>query len=509
MRFDGDGRSASRRRRPLLGRRRRSRPVQARAAVRGVIFLQVAANGAGALVVLIYLRLLFPLSIEDRQSDELGLDVVVFGLYLVVTVLLAIPINRMVLRRGVQWVRQGRDPTPQERRATLQQPFRQTVSAFLVWLGAAIIFGLLNETEGRVPVGIVIAGLVTCSLLYLLLERHFRPIFELALEGAELPENRREILPRLMLAWLLGSAVPLIGLGLAPVAAADSQIALGWRMTLLVVTGIVAGGLVMRAAAGSVAGPINRVRRALGRVEAGDLEVRLPVDDLGEIGRLSAGFNAMVEGLREREQLHDLLDKQVGAEVTLQALSQDQYLGGERRVVTVLFVDLTGYTTFAEARPPEQVVAALNRFFQVVVDVVRDEGGLVNQFEGDAAMCLFGAPMDQPDHAARALRAAARLPLELARLTETPHAGIGVATGEAVAGFVGTTERFEYTVIGDVVNLAARLCDLAKGYDSGVLASAETVELAGTGTTAWRAAGPLEIRGRRQEADVFEVVAAS
>jgi adenylate cyclase len=472
--------------------------------VRGVILWQLAANGAGALVVLVYLRLLFPLRLEERTDEELGLDLAVFGGYLLVTVLLAIPVNRVVLRRAVQWVRENRPPTPHERRATLLQPFRQTVSAFLVWLGAAIVFGLLNESEGRVAIGIVLAGLVTCSLLYLALERHFRPIFELALEDATLPENRREILPRLMLAWLLGSAVPLLALGLAPATATDGQLTSGWRTALLVATGVFAGGLVMRAAAGSVAGPINRVRNALRRVEQGDLEVRLPVDDIGEIGRLSAGFNAMVEGLRERQQLHELLDKQVGAEVTQQALAHEPHLGGERRVVTVLFVDLTGYTSFAERHTPERVVKALNEFFQVVVDVVNDEGGLVNKFEGDAAMCLFGAPMDQPDHAARALRTAARLPEALSGLVDTPHAGIGVATGEAIAGFVGTDERFEYTVIGDVVNLAARLCELAKQHDSSVLASLETVENAGTVGLNWRAAGRVDIRGRVQSAEVLE-----
>jgi adenylate cyclase len=274
-------------------------------------------------------------------------------------------------------------------------------------------------------------------------------------------------------------------------------------MSLLVATGVVAGGLVMRAAAGSVSSPINRVRDALHRVEEGDLDVRLPVDDIGEIGRLSAGFNAMVEGLAERQQLHELLDKQVGREVTAQSLSQEPHLGGERRQVTVLFVDLTGYTAFAEQHSPERVVRALNNFFEVVIDVIDDEGGLVNKFEGDAAMCLFGAPMDQDDHAARALRAAARLPHEIARLVDTPHAGVGVATGEAVAGFVGTNTRFEYTVIGDAVNVAARLCELAKQNDSGVLADLETVHAAGTEGDGWHTAGRVEIRGRKQAAEVL------
>ena len=144
----------------------------------------------------------------------------------------------------------------------------------------------------------------------------------------------------------------------------------------------------------------------------------------------------------------------------------------------------------------------LNRFFRVVVAVVNREGGWVNKFEGDAALCLFGAPRDQPDHADRALRCAAALPRELAHADDLLTAGIGVASGDVLAGFVGTADRFEYTVIGDVVNLASRLCDEAKGTPGGVLAAATTVECA-TQADAWINAGDLSIRGRRNKAKVF------
>jgi adenylate cyclase len=456
--------------------------------------------------VFTYLRLLFPVSLDAGEDGVRGdeLDLVVFLAYLALSLILAIPVNRIVLNRAVQWVKEGRDPTDQERRATLNQPARQTVSAFVAWLGAAVIFGLLNDTESRVPAGIVLAGLVTCALLYLALERHFRPLFELALADAELPANRREIMPRIMLAWLIGSAVPIIGLGLAPITAPGGSLDLGWRLTVLVLTSIIAGGLVMVAAAGSVAEPVNRVRDSMRRVEQGDLGVSVPVDDRGEIGRLSSGFNAMVHGLREREQLEDLFGKAVGVEVAEQALERGPQLAVERRVVTVMFVDLIGYTAFAETSTPEQVVSMLNEFFQAVVDVVTAEGGIVNKFEGDAALCVFGAPVEQPDHAARALRAAARLPAAVARVPTAPAAGTGVAPGHVVAGNVGTTERYEYTVIGDVVNLADRLTELAKHHPSRVLASADTVAAAGAAAQGWVSAGAVQVRGRRQDVEIYE-----
>jgi adenylate cyclase len=270
----------------------------------------------------------------------------------------------------------------------------------------------------------------------------------------------------------------------------------------------------MSVAAVSVSRPLNRVRDALRRVEQGDTDVSVPVDDLGELGRLAEGVNDLVAGIREREELRDLFGRQVGQAgfADLALSGAEPTATGDRREVTVLFVDLRGYTRYAERHRPEEVVSMLNTFFRVVVAVVNREGGWVNKFEGDAALCLFGAPQDQSDHTARALRAALAIPRELEHSDLLLRAGVGVASGEVIAGFVGTPERFEYTVIGDVVNLASRLCDEAKSAAVGVLASARTVEEAraltpdGHGGDDWEPAGTLEIRGRRGRAEVYRPV---
>lgn len=483
--------------RAAVGPIRYERPVQARATVRGVLVLQLAANGAGALIVLAYLTILFPDS-SPADGEAADINTLIFGLYLLAAVIVAIPVNKMFLTKAMRWVRDGREPTPVERWATLVQPLQQTVSAFLVWLGAAIIFGVLNQTVAnslRVSAGIALAGLITCCLLYLLLERHFRPVFALALADADLPRWRREIQARLMLAWLLGSAVPLIAVGLAPVGVSAAELAQsGTRLTILVITGVVAGGLVMRAASTAVSLPIEEVSDALARVEEGDLDVFVQVTHIGEIGRLQHGFNAMVEGLRERRRLQDLFGRQVGTDVARRAVENDPELGGEAREITALFVDLENFTSYTESHTPEEVVTELNTFFAIVIRVVMDEGGWVNKFEGDAALCIFGAPAHQPDHAARALRAAARLPAEVAKLPDAPGVGIGVATGSVVAGNIGTAERYEYTVIGDAVNVAARLTELAKREHHPVLVSQDTIIAAGQ--TPGSAAGPARPTSR-------------
>jgi adenylate cyclase len=174
-----------------------------------------------------------------------------------------------------------------------------------------------------------------------------------------------------------------------------------------------------------------------------------------------------------------------------------------------LFVDIIGSTAMAEVLPPGEVVATLNDYFGCVVRVVGDEGGWVNKFEGDGALCVFGAPATQPDHAARALRAARRLRRELAELrTKRPglDVAIGVSAGPLVAGNVGTESRYEYTVIGRPVNEAARLSDLAKGKPGRVVASQAALERAGDEATRWASLGTVALRGQSAPTEIYEPV---
>ena len=154
-------------------------------------------------------------------------------------------------------------------------------------------------------------------------------------------------------------------------------------------------------------------------------------------------------------------------------------------------------TSLAGRRPPTEVVALLNDFFRLVVETVEEQGGWVNKFEGDAALCVFGAPTARPDAARDALCAARRLRRRLDEELQGADAGIGVSAGPAVAGNVGTEERFEYTVIGDPVNEAARLSELAKQRPERLLASAAVVERAGGEEAAcWEIREEVVLRGR-------------
>jgi adenylate cyclase len=256
------------------------------------------------------------------------------------------------------------------------------------------------------------------------------------------------------------------------------------------------GLLAMVTFARSLSDPLRRLRDALADVEAGDLDTTVRVYDATEVGYASAGFNRMVQGLHEREELRDLFGRQVGEDVARRALEEGVTLGGEEREAAVLFVDIIGSTAFAADRPPTEVVEALNGFFATVVEVTQEHGGLVNKFEGDAALCVFGAPLDADDPAGCAL-AAGREMCDRLRGGEL-DAAIGLSCGTVVAGNVGTPDRYEYTVIGDPVNEAARLTELAKERDGRLLASAAAVECAGQEEAAcWEVTDEeVELRGR-------------
>jgi len=205
--------------------------------------------------------------------------------------------------------------------------------------------------------------------------------------------------------------------------------------------------------------------------------------------------------------MRDLFGRHVGADVARRALDGGVRLGGEARDIAVLFVDIIGSTTLAENRPPEEVVALLNDVFAAVVDAASGESGWVNKFEGDAALCVFGAPVGGAEHAACALRAARELREHLRRLGERHpglDAGIGVSSGVAVAGNVGTEERYEYTVIGDPVNQAARLTDEAKHRLGRVLASEEAIARADGESRSWSVADEVLLRGRTDPTLVYE-----
>jgi adenylate cyclase len=467
----------------------------------------VVANGAGAVVVFVFLAFLLPISVEGTDSGAVVIrNSVIFGVYLGLALFVGTLWGRRRGARLTAWLLSERAATEAERRQALRHPFALVTTSAVLWGGAAVVFGALNAGVSLrvavvVPVTILLGGLSTCALIYLLAERELRPVVALALaEGQPVRPVAPGIVVRLVLTWSLATGVPLLGIVVVAVDAldgsgqsADTAVAVLFLSAVALSVGL--GGVIY--AARSVSEPVADLRRALARVAEADFAVHVPVDDASEVGLLQDGFNRMVAGLAEREQLRDLFGRHVGRDVARAAVEGGVSLGGEEREVAALFVDVVGSTGLAAERPPAEVVDLLNRFFAVVVAVVEAHDGMVNKFEGDAALCVFGAPVPLVDPAGAGLATARLLGSRLREELPDIDVGIGLSAGTVVAGNVGAEERFEYTVIGDPVNEAARLCELAKGEPGRVLASERALRAAGDGEARrWRLGGVVTLRGR-------------
>ncbi len=220
-----------------------------------------------------------------------------------------------------------------------------------------------------------------------------------------------------------------------------------------------------------IARPIERIADAAERIGAGDLDARVDIQRLDEVGALGRAVNNMAQGLGEREQLRTMFGKYMASQVVQALLDKGELsLEGEAREITVLLSDIRGYTALTEELGAAEVVALLNSYFAILVDAVLAEEGVIDKFMGDAMLCWFGAPVATEDHAARAVRAALRMEKRLeewnaARVAagKVPVAtGVGIALGNVVVGNIGSPQRLEYTAIGDAVNLASRLCSKAE-----------------------------------------------
>ncbi len=465
----------------------------------------IATNVIGALVVVGLAALLMPA--PGMSGDLVRVTAVAVPVYVVSAVVAGTLWGTRGALRTLRWAADGRRPTEAERAASLRVPLRLTFVQAVLWGIATVLFGgLAALVQPKVVLTELLvvgfAAVVVCAIAYLFGEFALRPYAALALADTPSPRPvNGGVNLRMLLFWCLGTGVPVAGLVVTAVLAwvrgdvsttklAVSVIALG-----LVV--LCFGLLVTVFTARAVVNPISSVREALDRVRAGDFAARIPVYDATELGLLQAGFNGMAAGLAERERMRDLFGRHVGHEVAIEAMRTSAELGGTVRTVSVLFVDLVGSTALAASRPPEEVVGLLNRFFTVVVDEVGRHHGLVNKFIGDAALAVFGAPAPLRDHATCALAAGRAIARRLAAEVPDGPAGIGVATGDAVAGNVGDPRRFEYTVIGDPVNEAARLTELAKNAPARLLASWTAVESADADEAArWTATGDVTLRGR-------------
>jgi adenylate cyclase len=476
----------------------------------------LAANAIGAALAFVYLTFISPPQPPPPHGEGLLFSAVA-PLYLVVAALVGYRVGNQQFRPIARWLHEGRPPTDAERELILSVPWRAAMRGGVGWIAAAVLFGVITATHHPavyvlgVVVGIVLAGLTSTSMTLLLMERTLRPTFaavlsaELSSRSASLAARGLGTRTRLLACWALGSGIALLAIPLAFLGRGDSTgDSLIGPVLFLVAAGLFGGGALIAAAARSVSEPVDALRRAVRRVEEGSLEEQVTVDDAGDVGLLQAGFNRMVGGLRERERIRDAFGTYVDRDVAEHVLREGTSLAGEEVEVTILVLDIRGFTGLAERLAAAQVVETLNRLFERIVPMVHAHGGHVDKYVGDGFLAVFGAPRRQADHADQALEAA----LEIAAGVEQEFGvqlsvGIGLNSGTVVAGNVGGAGRLEFSVIGDVVNVAARVESSTRQTGDTILISDRTRQLLRRVEVSLDKRPEMTLKGKRAPVDLY------
>lgn len=264
-----------------------------------------------------------------------------------------------------------------------------------------------------------------------------------------------------------------IGLGMARIKITTRAIQV--LLVLIAIAGICLGILGAMLLSQYLTNPIKDLVKGAREIGHGNFDQRIEIKADDEIGDLTLAFNQMAKGLKEKEQIKDAFRRYVSHQVAEEIFKNpDKYietLKGARRKVTVLFADIRGFTPLTERLPPEEVVFLLNEVLTNMTNVIFKYEGTIDKFIGDCIMAVFGAPIIHPDDTNRAINAAVAIQKTIAAMNqglkmtgkEEIKIGIGINTGEVVVGNIGAKERLDYTVIGDSVNLASRLEEVAKG----------------------------------------------
>src|SRR5712692_2544753 len=472
-----------------------------------------------------------------RPLQDLGVFVVVTATLVATTFVFGMRLFRPV-QEWRERLHQGADPAAVPahiRRRALNRPLVAATFSLAAWALAGLFYfpyqlwvvGWGLEQAWRMFAGIVfVGGPVASALAFLVAEFYSRrdiPLF--------FPEGRLErsgvlrvpILVRLVATFFVTAVLPpllMMMVSVSLVRRFGSELPDEIRPLLLqllhtqwyivVATGgasFVMALLVTR----FIDRPVQALRSAMARVAAGDLDVRVPVRSTDELGELNERFNAMVEELRRAARTRDLFGRYVSRAVAEQALERGIALGGEATRATAMFVDLRGFTALTQRLPAARVVDLLNEYYGIVAREVEREGGLITQFLGDGVVAVFGGPLRPlPDHARRAVKAAVVIERELAERNaaggERMRAGIGICTGDMIAGNVGAGGRVIYTIVGDAVNQAARLQVKTRDLGASILLTESTrAALGETNGLVLRPCGAVPLKGVAAPVEVYAV----
>jgi adenylate cyclase len=362
--------------------------------------------------------------------------------------------------------------------------------------------------------GVAVVLLYGVFLRFFGLELVLRPVLEEV--SKDLPDGPGVASVSVPLKWKLLIALPAIniisGVTVVGVSSPDTaglkQLGFGVLVTIGVsfTVSLELSLLLLR----SILQPLDDLQHGTARVAAGDLSARVPVLGTDETGRLAGSFNTMVSGLEERERLREAFGAFVDPDVAERVMVEGTVLEGQEAEVTVLFLDIRGFTAFAEREGAREAVARLNDLYELIVPILVRHGGHANKFIGDGLLAVFGAPEKLDDHADRAVAAALEIVARArARYGERLRLGIGLNSGPVVAGTIGGGGRVEFTVIGDAVNTAARVEEATRITGDDVLLTEATRALLRADHGGFVGRGDAELKGKRERVHLHAPLAGA
>lgn len=503
-----------------------------RAIIRKENIVTLIVNGIGAFFTFFYLNVIAP----SPSAGHVTTPIAKTSLYLfifvgVFTVSLGMYLGHRMEKRVRTWYMliESGQKTPAEvpaevKRDVLNYPIYATSISTTMWILVDFFFAFTNQSI-QMLIGIVFGGgLLVTVLLYFISDLFWRPMIPFFFPDGHLSAVRAFRLPvlgKLLIAFLFIGILPPAFLVSVSWERAQQLLDAPNPATVLanlrllqifiLVIGIIFSIWLAIFTTRSITDPIHALRKAMGEVQNNNLETRVLVSTNDELGYLGEHFNQMTAGLRQKEKMRNLLNLYLSPEVAQEALARGTELGGKLIECTVLFADIRDFTSISESLPPQDLMTLLNRYMSMMVEVIVAHGGMVNKFGGDSLLAVFGTPLNPAEnHAAQAVRSAQAMLHALASFNRTENRfaplriGIGIATGKVIAGNIGGQERLEYTVIGDTVNLAARLEDKTKEIDGNVLISAESYRQAARHIDIQARFLPqIHVKGKREAVGVY------
>ena len=489
----------------------------------------IVANLIGSAFNILYNQTQIEPMLSERQLERFEATWQVFNLVIYPLAVICWGAPMLWLRSTHRALMRGEfvDPVKLQKaqRFVVNLPWWILTVAAIGWLICIPIFpAALHSVPEKLSMDVVwhlVASFVIASLIAitqsffaveLVSQRALFPVFFRTENPADVPGALPLNLTARGMMWAVSAVVSpvvsLVLLVLVPEATRASPM-------FFVAVGVVAIAYAMPTAwmfARLVAVPVRKLKRAAVRVTEGDLEVRVNLLRADDFGPLIESFNLMVEGLREKEHLQETFGCHVGEEAARYILEQGDGLVGKELTVSVMFVDVRNFTEHSTKHSPQEVVSALNVFFSNAVEIVESHGGMVNKFLGDGFMALFGVGAEGDDHALRAVEAGRAL---LCCLDEATHQleeagwpnfkiGIGINSGPAIVGSIGSPKRQEYTAIGDTVNIAARVEALTKSVGHLLLVTAETRRML-PGDVVSISLPPQAVKGKGEPLEIFAI----